>query len=83
MIREIIREIDLYPELEGQEVDLKVHIWITARKVRISVNKMGTSHIINCINCLNGIGNMTIPSNYLGGREKWLKIFKEELIKRN
>lgn len=81
MIRQI--EIDLFPELEGQEVDLKVHIWITAKKVRIPVNKMGTGHIINCINCFKGIGNMTIPPNYLGGKEKWLKIFREELIKRN
>ncbi len=62
---------------------LKNHVWITARKVKIHVKKMTTSHIRNCINCWNGQGNMIIPDNYLGGKKKWLKIFEHELLQRN
>jgi hypothetical protein len=59
------------------------HIWITARKVKIPVKNMKTSHIKNCIKCWQGKGKMIIPKGYLGGKRKWLKIFEEELIKRN
>jgi len=61
---------------------LNNHVWITAKREQIYVNKMTTNHINNCIKCFNGQGNMTIPNDYLGGKEKWLKIFKEELVKR-
>ncbi len=43
---------------------------------------MTTEHIKNCIACWNGVGNKEIPSDYLGGRAKWLKIFNQELINR-
>lgn len=61
----------------------KNYVWITAYHKRFYVRNMTTSHINNCIKCLEGRGNMTIPENYLGGKEKWLKIFNDELIKRN
>lgn len=64
------------------KIDIEKHIWITAYGIRIPVNKMTTIHIRKCINCLNGVGNMVIPDDYLGGREKWLKIFNAELLKR-
>lgn len=59
------------------------HVWITAKKEKLFVSSMSTSHIKNCINCWEGNGKMKIPSHYLGGKEKWLKIFNEELLKRN
>lgn len=67
---------------QEQEVSVENHVWITARRQSIPVRSMTTSHINNCIACLEGKGNMTIPEDYLGGKEKWLKIFNEELIKR-
>lgn len=58
-------------------------VWITAFGRRIPVRKMSTGHIIACIHCWNGTGNMRISNDYLGGREKWLKIFSDELVNRN
>lgn len=73
-----------YNTIQQVEIDslLNNHIWITAKRIQIHVNKMTTNHINNCIKCFNGQGNMTIPNDYLGGRDKWLKIFREELLKR-
>lgn len=59
------------------------HFWITAREEKIAVKSMTTTHIQNCIKCWLGVGNMEIPHDYLGGKEKWLKIFTQELISRN
>lgn len=58
-------------------------VWITAQRKQIPVRSMSTKHIHNCINCWLGKGKMRIPSYYLGGKTKWLKIFEEELSKRN
>lgn len=67
------------------EVDalLDKHVWITAKRRKIHVKDMTTVHIKNCIRCWNGQGNMTIPKDYLGGREKWMKIFNNELANRS
>ena len=58
-------------------------VWITAFRNRIPVKKMSTGHINACILCWNGQGNMRISNDYLGGKEKWLKIFNDELVNRN
>ena len=76
-----IKELSL--PFEEHEVDIKNHVWITAQKKKMPVNQMVTKHIKNCINCWNSNGNMSIPKDYLGGKEKWLKIFSDELSKRN
>lgn len=65
------------------QFDLENHVWITARGIEIPVKEMTTNHINNCIKCWNGIGNMTIPHDYLGGKEKWIGIFSRELTQRN
>ena len=70
-----------YKEIEIKEVT-SGHIWITAKGVKVSVSSMSTKHINNCIKCWLGKGNMRIPKGYLGGKNKWLAIFNEELIKR-
>ena len=77
-------EITLYTPLQKREIATLTnkHIWITAYKVKIPVQKMETSHIKNCIKCFEGTGNQFIHPNYLGGKEKWLKIFNDELTKR-
>ncbi len=67
---------------QHQEFSIENHIWVTARKIEIAVRSMAISHINNCIACFEGRGNMRIPEDYLGGKEKWLKIFNEELTKR-
>lgn len=65
-----------------EEVDTENHVWVTHRRERIPVREMETSHIRNCIRCFEGKGRMIIPSDYLGGKEKWLRIFNQELINR-
>lgn len=57
-------------------------VWITAGKIKIPIREMKTSHINNCINCLLGKGKSIIPDGYLGGKDKWLKLFNKELINR-
>ncbi len=76
--------ITLYSPLQKKEVKnlLDNHIWITAYRQKRFVREMSTQHIINCIKCFNGEGNVRIPEGYLGGKEKWLKIFSDELITR-
>lgn len=74
--------LDWYRTQEEVENAIKNHIWITARRKSIPVREMSTSHIKNCIKCWKGKGKLKIPSNYLGGKQKWLKIFTEELINR-
>lgn len=75
-----VYNMDISPE--QAKVSLENHVWITARKKHIPVREMSTSHIKNCIRCWEGRGKTKIPADYLGGKEKWLKIFNEELIKR-
>ncbi len=67
-----------------EEIDniLDRKIWITAQKAKIPVREMTSKHIKNCINCWNGEGRLHIPIGYLGGKIKWLKIFEDELTKR-
>jgi len=69
-------------EIDQKSVDLENHIWVTAYRKKIPVKQMSTEHIKNCIACLYGKGNLQIPDNYLGGKRKWLRIFKQELINR-
>ena len=69
-------------ETQTAELSVSTHIWVTARKEEIPVKTMSTSHINNCIACWEGRGNMRIPVNYLGGKEKWLTIFNQELFNR-
>lgn len=69
---------------EQQEIQslLDNEVWITAQRIKIPVSEMKSQHIINCINCWEGKGKLKISNNYLGGKDKWLKIFKKELDKR-
>jgi hypothetical protein len=57
----------------------KDHVWITATGLHTPVKDMPTGHIQNCINCLLGGGQLTIPAGYLGGKKMWLDIFGAEL----
>jgi len=82
-----IQEWFLCKYTKPQEIEIKTlienHVWITARKVKIPVREMETSHINNCVKCWNDKGKLKIPSNYLGGKTKWLEIFEQELLSRN
>ena len=68
--------------IQESEQSIENHMWVTARGLELPVKSMTTSHIHNCIKCWEGRGNMRIPNDYLGGKEKWLKIFNQELITR-
>lgn len=73
-----------YSPLEEVEVEnlIEQHVWITRDKRKIPVREMSISHIKNTIKCWNGKGRSIIPSGYLGGKEKWIKIFNQELLNR-
>lgn len=73
-----------YNQLQQEEINKLInnHTWITANRIQIPVSEMSTTHIKNCIRCFKGLGKSTIPNGYLGGKEKWLKIFNKELLKR-
>lgn len=77
-------KITLYTPLQKIELKnlLENHVWVTAARKKLYVREMQTSHIINCIRCWNGEGYLSIPEGYLGGKEKWLKIFNDELTNR-
>jgi hypothetical protein len=41
------------------------------------------NHIQNILNCLNNVGEMKIPENYLGrSHTEWVEIFEQELKER-
>lgn len=79
-----ITKID-YKPLQMVEINtlLNNEVWVTAYRQQIPVREMSTSHINNCIKCILGKGKSIIPKDYLGGHDKWLKIFNNELINRN
>lgn len=68
--------------LATPKTKIENHIWVTSYKEKIPVKKMTTKHVKNCIACWNGNGYKTIPPNYLGGYDKWIRIFSNELINR-
>lgn len=74
----------VYDPLQQVEVDelINNHVWVTAMREQIPVHKMTNNHIRNTIKCLNGESKSFIPEGYLGGKEKWLTIFSNELVKR-
>lgn len=69
-------------DTKPKNLSVEPHIWVTARGIEIPVPSMSTLHINNCIACWEGRGNMEIPKDYLGGKQKWLEILNQELIKR-
>jgi hypothetical protein len=64
-------------------ISIETHVWVTGYSVEIPVKQMSTDHVRKCIACFNGVGDIDIPHDYLGGKEKWLKIFTAELISRS
>lgn len=78
-----LKEFKLVPLTQKETKTLSNnHVWVTARGEEIFVHKMATNHINNCIRCFNGQGHMRIPNDYLGGKDKWMKIFSQELLQR-
>lgn len=75
---------EIHKLLTKEQIDtlLNNKMWITAQRVRIPVKQMSTYHIKNCIKCWQGKGKMKIPIYYLGGKDKWLDIFHQELLSR-
>jgi hypothetical protein len=57
--------------------------WRTAGGLRHPLTAISTNHIMNIMNCLSGMGNMTIPEPYDGRtRREWFVIFHNELVRR-
>lgn len=72
------------------------HIWTTQNGTKIKVKDMTTQHIKNCIRCIEeGRINFIINMGWAEDndyqmydedtekKEKWIKIFKDELERRN
>ena|SRR5687767_9392097 len=57
-------------------------VWVSSDGRCKHISEMTTEHIKNCIRCWNGEGVAKLPPDYLGGKEKWLKILFEELKRR-
>ena len=65
--------------LSGKEIK-----WVTKRGKKYKISNMSTAHILNVINCLNGLGYLTIPNPYKGRtKDEWRQIFNQELRRRN
>jgi hypothetical protein len=57
--------------------------WRSASGLRQPLTSISSNHIMNIMNCLSGMGNMTIPDPYEGRtRREWFTIFHNELIRR-
>lgn len=54
-------------------------IWITNTGEKILVNNMDTQHIINCVLCIKDKRISSIKDH----EDEWIKIFLDELIKRD
>jgi hypothetical protein len=58
--------------------------WKSAAGLNHPLETITTEHIRNIMNCLVGVGNMTIPDPYEGRtRNEWYIIFHNELVRRN
>lgn len=53
--------------------------WVTSTGEKISVDKLETRHIHNIIRLFK---RNRINRNYLGGKDKWMKILTKELERR-
>lgn len=55
-------------------------IWKTVTGRHIPIDWMTNNHIINVLDCLNGIGLTEIPDFYQGkNKQEWIDIFNSEL----
>jgi hypothetical protein len=55
-------------------------MWKTATGRQLSIFWMTSSHIINTLGCLKGVGLMEIPEFYEGkSKREWIDIFESEL----
>ena len=60
------------------------YVWKTSTGRDIPIKNMTTTHIKNCIDCLEDRGSMRIPDIYLNKtKREWVIIFNRELINRN
>ena len=65
--------------LTGEEIK-----WVTKRGKKYKISNMSISHIVHVVDCLNGIGYLTIPNPYKGRtKDEWRQIFNQELRRRN
>ena len=54
--------------------------WKTATGRHIPITWMTFKHMLNVLNCLQGMGNMEIPEYYEGRhKSEWITIFVNEL----
>lgn len=62
---------------------LESRTWITARRERIPISEMQTSHINNTLRCLKGESRTKIPHQWNGKTHKrWIDLLTDELSKR-
>jgi hypothetical protein len=55
-------------------------VWKTTTGRQTPITWLTNNHIINILDCLNGIGSTEIPEIYLGKtKQEWISIFTTEL----
>ena len=71
----------------GKEIDETEDVgilWTNRNGRNIPIRWLSSRHIHNIINCINGVGELTIPNPYMGrNHSEWLRIFNSELILRD
>jgi hypothetical protein len=68
-----------YKFFRGKKHDRNI-IWRNAQGRDLPLFFMTKNHIINCLNCIAGVGGQTIPNPYLGKtHEEWIEAFTIEL----
>jgi hypothetical protein len=72
-----------YKFFHGKKHDRNV-VWRNAQGRQIPLFYMTNNHIINCLNCIAGIGEQHIPNPYMDKtHEEWIETFTIELNLRN
>jgi hypothetical protein len=64
-------------------VTLHGPIWITGTLKRIPIHNMTTKHILHTIRAWLGLGKTTPPEGWCGGKDIWLDLLTEELLRRD
>lgn len=68
-----------YKFFHGKKHDRNV-VWRNAQGRHVPLFFMTKNHIINCLKCIAGTGEQTIPDPYMGKtHEEWVEAFTIEL----
>jgi len=68
----------------GDIIEEEMVVWRTSSGRHTPIEMMTSQHINNVINCLTGVGEVSIPNPYFGkSHQEWMNLFTRELNYRN